>query len=599
MGIEMSHQKRFEFHDIIRRSLEFEREKKNKLLPLEEAIKGHVKPGMKLHLAGGFGGPSAAICQIIREYQGKNPEFTLIQSTLSGHALNLAHCQLIKKLIFTACVDISDSARPSKIIQKAYEEKRIELENWSLCSLQQRLMAGALGFPFLPNQSILGSSIAVENKELFREIADPFEPQTKVGVVKALNPDISIVQGCVADVQGNTILSAPYGDDLWGSLASTHGVLITVEKIVPTDFIRKYSSLVKIPNFIVKAVSLAPMGMHPFSLVNPGISDFEDYGMDNQFLKDLHQASMDDATLDAWIKEWVIDCPTQEQYLTKLGSEKILGLKKIGKETQLSEFSYPAPSPSSQTDYTAEEMMLIVLSREVMGSVKRSQHGIILVGAGSRAIAAWLAYYQLRAEGYEIELITGNGQIGYTPQPGESFLQSPSGIRSSKMLTDSVMTQGVFVGGRNNKCLSVLGAGQIDSYGNINSTKTSGNQFLMGSGGANDAASAREVIVVLDQSRNRFVETLPYITCRGDRVTTVVSTMGVYRKKGRGEKLHLAAYFPDSQAPTPEQKIKQIQDHCGWPLMVAAKVEEIPNPTPTELQLLRWLLSPSGSKTKR
>jgi acyl CoA:acetate/3-ketoacid CoA transferase alpha subunit/acyl CoA:acetate/3-ketoacid CoA transferase beta subunit len=599
MGIEMSNQNSFEFHEMIHRSLEFEQEKKDKLLPLEEAIKRYVKPGMTLHLAGGFGGPSAAICQIIREYQGKNPEFTLIQSTLSGHALNLAHCQLIKKLIFTACVDISDSARPSKIIQKAYEKKRIELENWSLCSLQQRLIAGALGFPFFPNQSILGSSIAVENKEFFRQIADPFEPQTKVGIVKSLNPDISIVQGCVADVQGNTILSVPYGDDLWGSLASTNGVLMTVEKIVSTDFIRKYSSLVKIPNFIVEAVSLAPMGMHPFSLVNPGISDFDDYGTDIPFLKDLHKASLDDATLDAWIKEWVIDCPTQEQYLTKLGSEKILGLKKIGKETQLNEFSYPAPSPSSQTDYTAEEMMLIVLSREVMGSVKRSQHGIILVGAGSRAIAAWLAYYQLRAEGYEIELITGNGQIGYTPQPGESFLQSPSGIRSSKMLTDSVMTQGVFVGGRNNKCLSVLGAGQIDSYGNINSTKTSGNQFLMGSGGANDAASAREVIVVLDQSLNRFVETLPYITCRGDRVTTVVSTMGVYRKRGRGEKLHLAAYFPDPQIPTSEQKIKQIQDYCGWPLMVAAKVEEIPKPTPTELQLLRWLLSPSGSKTKR
>jgi 3-oxoacid CoA-transferase subunit A len=167
------------------------------------------------------------------------------------------------------------------------------------------------------------------------------------------------------------------------------------------------------------------------------------------------------------------------------------------------------------------------------------------------------------------------------------------------MLTDSVITQGVFVGGKNNKCLSVLGAGQIDSYGNINSTKTSGNQFLMGSGGTNDAASAREVIVVLNQSRDRFVETLPYITCRGDRVTTVVSTMGIYRKKGGGEKLHLAAYFPDPQVLTPEQKIRQIQDHCGWPLMVEAKVEEIPKPTPTELQSLRWLLSPSGSKTEK
>jgi acyl CoA:acetate/3-ketoacid CoA transferase beta subunit len=161
------------------------------------------------------------------------------------------------------------------------------------------------------------------------------------------------------------------------------------------------------------------------------------------------------------------------------------------------------------------------------------------------------------------------------------------------------MTQGVFVGGRNNRCLSVLGAGQIDSYGNINSTMASGNQFLMGSGGASDAARAREVIVVLDQSRTRFVETLPYVTCRGDKVSTVVSTMGVYRKKGGGEKLQLAAHFPDPQLPTPQQKIAQIQDHCGWPLMLAEKVEEIPKATLTELQLLRWLLSPPGSKTEK
>jgi acyl CoA:acetate/3-ketoacid CoA transferase alpha subunit len=130
-----------------------------KVLELQEAIRRHLKPGMKLHLAAGIRGPSAAICEIIRQYWAKNPEFTLIQSTVTGHALNLIHSKLVKKLICSVCANIAASGRPSKIIQDACENKQIEMENWTLNSLQQRLMAGALGVPFMPTKSILGSSI--------------------------------------------------------------------------------------------------------------------------------------------------------------------------------------------------------------------------------------------------------------------------------------------------------------------------------------------------------------------------------------------------------------------------------------------------------
>jgi acyl CoA:acetate/3-ketoacid CoA transferase alpha subunit/acyl CoA:acetate/3-ketoacid CoA transferase beta subunit len=570
-------------------------------LPLDEAVKRYVKPKMKLHLAGGIGGPSAAICEIIRQYWGENPEFILIQSTLSGQALNLVHCNFIKKLIFAACVDISDSVRPSEIIRRSYEEKKIDLENWSLFSLQQKLMAGALGIPFMPTKSILGSSMVLDKEESFREIDDPFNLESKVGVVKALNPDFSIVHGCVADVQGNTILPAPYGDDLWGPLASSNGVLVTVEKIVPTDFIRKYSALVKIPSFVVSAVSITPLGMHPFSCPDPGISDFESYGQDIDFLNELHRASKDNQKLEDWIRRWVVECPTHEYYLNKLGGHRIRTLKEKGTKDILcddfpSKFTNISQDLVPQESIDQETMMLIVVAREVIRSVWKSGHRTVLVGGGSRSIAAWLAYYQLKNQECEIELIIGNGQIGYTPKRGESINQSIAVIRSSKMLTDTIMTQGIFVGGKNNKCLSVLGGGQIDRYGNINSTTTLDGRFLVGSGGANDAVNAQEVIVAIDQSRNRFVEKLPYITCPGNRVTTVVSTMGVFRKMRAGEELYLVACFPNPQLSTLEEKIKHIQNNCGWPLRLANNVEEVSKPTQLELELRHWLLSPPSSR---
>jgi acyl CoA:acetate/3-ketoacid CoA transferase beta subunit len=157
------------------------------------------------------------------------------------------------------------------------------------------------------------------------------------------------------------------------------------------------------------------------------------------------------------------------------------------------------------------------------------------------------------------------------------------------MLTDTIMMQGVFIGGENNKCLSILGAGQMDKHGNINSTKTSKGKFLVGSGGANDALNAREVIICLDQSKDRFADELAYVTGLGNSVTTVVSTMGIFKKLNPQDELYLVACFPDSQGRSLEERAKEIRNNCGWDLKSAAVVEEIQKPSQKELQLLRWL----------
>lgn len=563
-----------------------------KLMDLKEAVRRYVRPGIKLHMAGGFGGPCAAICEIIRQYWGKHPDLTLIQSTISGHALNLVYCNLLKKLICSACVDMSESSRPSRIVRTALREGRIEMENWSLCSLQQRLMAGAFGVPFMPTRSVSGSNIATDNRGCFREIDDPFNSQKKAGVVKALNPDISIVHACAADPEGNTILSAPYGDDIWGSLASTGGIVVTAEKIVSQDFIKKYSALVKIPGSTVNAVVHTPMGAHPFPFTNPGIDGFDPYEMDIDFLNKLHTVSGNNGTLDSWINEWVLTCSDHNHYLEKIGERRITELKH--RENMVLSWEVPPSEVESfLTDerVDAEEFVLIVIAREIIKSIQKSGHKMILVGAGSRTIAAWLAYDVLKSEGHELNLITGNGQIGYIPQSAGSILPGQSSVNSTKMLTDTITTHAVFVGGRNNKCLSVLGAGQIDRFGNINSTKTSKGEFLVGSGGANDSVNSREVIIILNQSRDRFAEKLSFITSIGDNVTTVVSTMGVFRKSAQDGELYLTECFPTPEDTSLDQKIEKIRENCGWQLKTAPDVKVIPGATNEEARLIKSLMA--------
>jgi acyl CoA:acetate/3-ketoacid CoA transferase alpha subunit/acyl CoA:acetate/3-ketoacid CoA transferase beta subunit len=561
--------------------------KEGKLLDLQEAVKRYVRPGMKLHLAAGIGGPSAAICEIIRQYWETNPEFTLIQSTVTGHALNLVHAKLVKKLICSVCANIAVSGRPSKIIQNACENKQIEMENWTLNSLQQRLMAGALGVPFMPTRSVLGSSIAEDNKASFKTMDDPFGSGTKVGLASALLPDISIVHGCVADVEGNTILAAPYGEDLWGALASKGGAIVTVEKIVSAEFIKKYAALVKIPSYTVNAVVRAPLGLHPYSLANPGISDIDPYEKDVDFLNALYGAAASEQALDEWIREWILRCETHDQYLNKLGEKRVTELKEKAGKVKSETSSAPLPPWDATAEFEPKEMMLIALAREILSSVEKQGHKMVLAGAGAAATAAFLAYYQLKSAGFELG--TGNGQIGYTPIPGEPILASEAGVRRSKMLTDTIMMQGVIVGGENNKCLSILGAGQMDKHGNINSTKTSKGKFLVGSGGANDALNARESILCLDQSKDRFVDQLAYVTGLGHSLTTVVSTMGIFRKPNPQGELHLVACFPSSHAQSLDERVTEIRNHCGWDLKTAPVIEEVPMPSPEELRLLRWL----------
>ncbi|MCJ7606170.1 MAG: hypothetical protein MUO19_09105, partial [Dehalococcoidales bacterium] len=78
--------------------------------------------------------------------------------------------------------------------------------------------------------------------------------------------------------------------------------------------------------------------------------------------------------------------------------------------------------------------------------------------------------------------------------------------------------------------------------------------------------------------------------CPGKRVTTVVTNMGVFRKDVGGDELRLTACLPDDGLPNPGDRIKRIQGNCGWTLKTADTVEEIAEPSPDELRLLRRLV---------
>jgi acyl CoA:acetate/3-ketoacid CoA transferase beta subunit len=378
-------------------------------------------------------------------------------------------------------------------------------------------------------------------------------------------------------------------------MASKQGILLTVEKLVSTDFIKKYSHFVVLPGHLVKSVSVVPFGAHPHGMSNLGLKEFDSYEQDYDFINDFQEATKRADPHHRWIKEWILDCKGQEHYLQKLGHKRILFLKgKADEDSWIHELRSLENDISCSKQYNPVEMMTIVTSRVLVEKVRKENYQVILSGAGSANLAAWIGYYKLKEKGYYVNLAAEMGFLGYAPRPVDPFIFSFKNLPSCKMLTDVVNTLGVFVGGRYNRSIGSLGAGQIDKYANINSTKISKKIYLTGSGGSNDvSSSAAEVVVSIEQSPKRFVETIPYITSPGNKVKKVVSTMGIFEKSGDNQELMLTQYFPDPSISHPREIVEKIRQNCGWPLKVSRKLNSVTPPSRKELEILR-LFDPRG-----
>ena len=159
---------------------------------------------------------------------------------------------------------------------------------------------------------------------------------------------------------------------------------------------------------------------------------------------------------------------------------------------------------------------------------------------------------------------------------------------TSKMMTDSLDVYGVLL--KEKTSMAVLGAGQVDKLGNVNSTKLTQDLYLTGAGGGNDATSTTgEVLIVAPQAARRFIEKVYYISMPGNKVNRVVSTQGIFTKLNEDQHFSLTSYFPTTKGDNSEAKIQDIQANCGWQLDVADDLSETPAPSVEELRLLRLL----------
>jgi glutaconate CoA-transferase subunit A len=147
----------------------------------------------------------------------------------------------------------------SRIQREFVETGRVDFEEWSHLGLGLRYRAAAMGVPFLPSLTMLGSDLMEVGGS--RTIRCPYTDRT-LHAVPALFPDVALLHVHRADRLGNCQVDGyPHMDADIARAAAT--VLVTAEEIVSEDEIRRHPDRTLIPGFLVDALAHAPYGSYP------------------------------------------------------------------------------------------------------------------------------------------------------------------------------------------------------------------------------------------------------------------------------------------------------------------------------------------------
>lgn len=226
----------------------------NKVMSMKEAVSKFVKSGDLLFIGGAqHGSPTAAVNEIVRQ---KIDHLTVI-SVLSGDS-TLVGEGLVDRVI--TGYTFLDEKKAYFLTRARAMNKFPTYEEYSHFGIALALYAGYMGIPFIPTLSQIGSDMTKYNDNI-RSIVDPFSGN-KVGIIKAVVPDIGIIHVQRADAEGNAQKWGSLGVDFEGINASKK-VIVTTEKIVDSEVIRRDPNRTIITGFRVDAVVEQPFGAYP------------------------------------------------------------------------------------------------------------------------------------------------------------------------------------------------------------------------------------------------------------------------------------------------------------------------------------------------
>jgi len=108
---------------------------------LVDAVRTHVRAGDVLHPVVGHARWTAATREVVRQWWGRDPQFTLVMLSLSSLGALFFRGGLVNKVITGYSGDTFPNFTPNPIFAGAYERGEVEVEHWSFLAFVQRLEA--------------------------------------------------------------------------------------------------------------------------------------------------------------------------------------------------------------------------------------------------------------------------------------------------------------------------------------------------------------------------------------------------------------------------------------------------------------------------
>ena len=263
-------------------------------------------------------------------------------------------------------------------------------------------------------------------------------------------------------------------------------------------------------------------------------------------------------------------------------------------------------------EYSKNEAMAIATGREFKDGE------LAIFGVGLSMLAGFFAQ---KNHAPNMIPFTEGGVYGSTPVGG-----LPWGIEDNRIsanatsFTNAIDALGMLVAsGRVDN--AVIGAAQIDKFGNVNTTGIweEGTQpwkvgrytlpkvRLNGSGGANEiAVGAKSFLIMAAHEKKRFADRVDYISSPGyldggnarekygfpgGGPSAIITNLGILRLDPVTKEFYLDAYFSHSS-------VEEIIENTGWALKVSPNVKMVPEPTEKELENLR-AVDETGSLRKK
>jgi glutaconate CoA-transferase subunit A len=212
----------------------------------------------------------------------------------------------------------------SKVMRHYTETGQARFEEWSHMSMGLRYRAGAMGVPFMPTRSMMGSDVQGVLGNTVKQMDCPFTGE-RLLLLPALNPDVALIHVPRADAYGNGQLDGLQFMDIDIAMAARR-VILTTERIVSNDQIRRVPDQTKIPFFTVDAVVEVPFGATPhecYGLYEPFFDHLDSYA---KLTKDDPEKGVKD-----YLERYYHGPESWNDYLALIGMAEVLDAARRGR----------------------------------------------------------------------------------------------------------------------------------------------------------------------------------------------------------------------------------------------------------------------------